>query len=354
MPAPVDHDFWDGKRVLLSGHTGFKGGWLALWLTSMGARVFGLALPTDTSPSFYAVANVADVVPGGIGDLRQPADVVAAVRAANPEIVIHLAAQSLLLASLREPAATFATNVMGTVNLLDALREAPDLRAVLVITTDKVYQNSNSGRSFREDDPIGGYDPYSASKSAAELATSAYAHSFFEPRGVAVATARGGNVIGGGDFAVDRIVPDVYRAMKSGRELVLRHPNATRPWQHVLDCLFGYLLYAQSLAQRSGIPRALNFGPADDASASVTALVEAMQTAFGRKPQWRLDNPSAISLEMQKLVLDSALARQTLGWQNRLIGPAAVRATAEWYLAFDRGDDMSAYTLATIDDYRRS
>ena len=354
MPAPVDHDFWDGKRVLLTGHTGFKGGWLALWLTSMGARVFGLALPTDTSPSFYALTNVADVVPGGIGDLRQPADVVAAVRAANPEIVIHLAAQSLLLASLREPAATFATNVMGTVNLLDALREAPDLRAVLVITTDKVYQNSNSGRSFREDDPIGGYDPYSASKSAAELATSAYAHSFFEPRGVAVATARGGNVIGGGDFATDRIVPDVYRAMKSGQELVLRHPNATRPWQHVLDCLFGYLLYAQSLAQRSGIPRALNFGPADDASASVVALVEAMQTAFGRKPQWRLENPSAISLEMQKLVLDSALARQTLGWQNRLIGPAAVRATAEWYLAFDRGDDMSAYTLATIDDYRRS
>ena len=354
MPAPVDHDFWDGKRVLLTGHTGFKGGWLALWLTSMGARVFGLALPTDTSPSFYALTNVADVVPGGIGDLRQPADVVAAVRAANPEIVIHLAAQSLLLASLREPAATFATNVMGTVNLLDALREAPDLRAVLVITTDKVYQNSNSGRSFREDDPIGGYDPYSASKSAAELATSAYAHSFFEPRGVAVATARGGNVIGGGDFATDRIVPDVYRAMKSGQELVLRHPNATRPWQHVLDCLFGYLLYAQSLAQRSGIPRALNFGPADDASASVVALVEAMQTAFGRKPQWRLENPSAISLEMQKLVLDSALARQTLGWQNRLIGPAAVRATAEWYLAFDRGDDMSAYTLATIDDYHRS
>jgi CDP-glucose 4,6-dehydratase len=243
---------------------------------------------------------------------------------------------------------------MGTVNLLDALREAPDLRAVLVITTDKVYQNSNSGRSFREDDPIGGYDPYSASKSAVELATSAYAHSFFEPRGVAVATARGGNVIGGGDFAIDRIVPDVYRAMKSGRELVLRHPNATRPWQHVLDCLFGYLLYAQSLAQRSGIPRALNFGPADDASASVTALVEAMQTAFGRKPQWRLDNPSAISLEMQKLMLDSALARQTLGWQSRLIGPAAVRATADWYLAFDRGDDMSAYTLATIDNYRRS
>ena len=354
MPAPVDHDFWDGKRVLLTGHTGFKGGWLALWLTSMGARVFGLALPTDTSPSFYALTNVADVVPGGIGDLRQPADVVAAVRAANPEIVIHLAAQSLLLASLREPAATFATNVMGTVNLLDALREAPDLRAVLVITSDKVYQNSNSGRSFREEDPIGGYDPYSASKSAAELATSAYAHSFFEPRGVAVATARGGNVIGGGDFAIDRIVPDVYRAMKSGQELVLRHPNATRPWQHVLDCLFGYLLYAQSLAQRSGIPRALNFGPADDASASVAALVEAMQTAFGRKPQWLLDNPSGISLEMQKLVLDSALARQTLGWQNRLIGPAAVRATAEWYLAFDRGDDMSAYTLATIDDYRRS
>jgi CDP-glucose 4,6-dehydratase len=242
--------------------------------------------------------------------------------------------------------------VMGTVNLLDALREAPELRAILVITTDKVYQNSNAGRSFREDDPIGAHDPYSASKSAAELATSAYARAFFEPRGVAVATARGGNVIGGGDFAIDRIVPDVYRAMKSGQELVLRHPHATRPWQHVLDCLAGYLLYAQSLAQRRVIPRALNFGPADDASASVANLVEAMQTAFGRRPQWRLVEPSE-TLEMQRLVLDSALARQTLGWQNRLIGHAAVRATAEWYLAFDRGDNMSAYTLASIEDYIR-
>jgi CDP-glucose 4,6-dehydratase len=352
MPAPVDRDFWYGKRVLLTGHTGFKGGWMSLWLNSMGARVSGLALPMDTSPSFYALAKVADVVPGGIGDLREPADVVAAVRRARPEIVIHLAAQSILLTSLREPAATFATNVMGTVNLLDALREAPDLRAILVITTDKVYQNSNAARSFREDDPLGGYDPYSASKSAAELATLAYAHAFFEPRGVAVATARGGNVIGGGDFAVDRIVPDVYRAMKSDQELVLRHPHATRPWQHVLDCLSGYLLYVQSLVQHSGIPRALNFGPADDASVSVAALVEAMQTAFGIKPQWRRDEPSA-TLEMQRLVLDSALARQTLRWENRLIGPAAVRATAEWYLAFDRGDNMSAYTLASIEDYRR-
>ncbi|MEA3101554.1 MAG: CDP-glucose 4,6-dehydratase [Caballeronia mineralivorans] len=353
MAAPLNRDFWHGKRVLLTGHTGFKGGWLALWLNSMGARVSGLALPPDTTPSFYVLANVAGVVSGGIGDLREPADVIAAVKTTRPEIAIHLAAQSLVLTSLREPAATFATNVMGTVNLLDALRTAPELRAILVITTDKVYLNSNAGRPFCESDPLGGHDPYSASKSAAELATAAYAHACFQPRGVAVATARGGNVIGGGDFAVDRIVPDVYRAMKSGRELVLRHPHATRPWQHVLDCLAGYLLYAQCLVQRSDIPRSLNFGPADDASVSVAALVEAMQAALGRKPQWRLAEPGAAS-EMQMLALDSTLARQTLGWENRLIGPAAVRATADWYLAFSRGDDMSAYTLASIEDYLRS
>jgi CDP-glucose 4,6-dehydratase len=351
-PALPDRGFWHNRRVLLTGHTGFKGGWLALWLTSMGARVTGLALSPDTAPSFYALAGVANAVPGCIGDLRDPAVVSAVVKTARPEIVLHLAAQSLLLTSLSEPAATFATNVMGTVNLLDALRDAPDLRAILVITTDKVYQNSNTGRPFRESDPLGGHDPYSASKSAAELATSAYAHAFFEPLGVAVATARGGNVIGGGDFAPDRIVPDIYRAMRSGQELELRHPHATRPWQHVLDCLAGYLIYVQCLVQRGDIPRSLNFGPTDDAPVSVAALVEALQSALEGKPRWRLVAPAA-SLEMQALALDSTLARQSLGWQNRLIGPAAIRATAEWYLAFHRGGEMGTYTLTSIEDYLR-
>jgi CDP-glucose 4,6-dehydratase len=344
--------FWQNKRVLLTGHTGFKGGWLALWLNSMGAHVSGLSLPPDTAPNFYTIARVARTVADGFGDLRVPRDVTAAVQISSPEVVIHLAAQPLVLESLRDPVATFATNLMGTVNLLNALRDEPNLRVILIVTTDKVYRNTNSGQPFREHDPLGAQDPYSASKSAAELATQAYARAFFESRGVAVATARAGNVIGGGDFAIDRIIPDVYRSTKSGEQLVLRHPHATRPWQHVLDCLSGYLVYIEYLAQRSDIPRSLNFGPSEGASVSVANLVEAMQIALGEEPQWCVAREDA-TLEMKSLELDSTLARQTLGWSNGLMTAVAINVTAQWYLAFSHGQEMDAYSIASIQEYLR-
>ena len=224
------------------------------------------------------------------------------------------------------------------------------LSAVLVVTTDKIYKNLNPNRPFCEGDALGGHDPYSASKAAVEVATSAYAGSFFEPRGIAVATARGGNVIGGGDFAADRLVPDIYRAKTSGQTLVLRHPHATRPWQHVLDCLAGYLAYVQLLSQRDDAPRSLNFGPSNNEPVPVTVLVGAMQAALGVKPAWCVVEPDT-SQEIPALALDCSLARQILGWRDRLTGETAIRAAADWYLAFDRGCDMGAYTLQSISDY---
>jgi CDP-glucose 4,6-dehydratase len=350
MPPPVDPTFWRDRRVLLTGHTGFKGAWMAAMLAHLGARVTGFALAPDTEPSLFALARIGDIVLEGFDDLREPQCVAAAVRKAKPDIVLHLAAQALVTRAVREPIATFAVNAMGTANLLDALRTTDGLRAVLVVTTDKVYENPQCGRPFRESDPLGGHDPYAASKAAAEIITASFARTYFEGRGIAVGTARGGNVIGGGDFSADRIVPDIYRAMIGNQELVLRHPSATRPWQHVLDCLTGYLVYAQALAQRRDVPRALNFGPSEDAQVPVSSLAAAMQAALGAKPGWRVAERSEAP-EMATLALDSTLARQSLGWTDRLIGEAAIRATAEWYLAFARGEDMAKRVTQSIADY---
>lgn len=348
--TPIDPKFWRGKRILLTGHTGFKGAWMAAMLAHVGARVTGLALAPDTDPNLYTLAGIAEIVPDGLGDLREPQAVAAAVRKADPEIVLHLAAQALVRRAVREPVATCATNVLGTAHLLDALRAVEELRAVLVVTSDKVYENPQRGVPFREGDALGGHDPYAASKAAAEIITASFARTYFAARGVAVATARGGNVIGGGDFAADRIVPDIFRAMTGGSELVLRHPDATRPWQHVLDCVAGYLVYAQALAQGRDVPRALNFGPSDGAPITVAELAAAMQKALGAPTGWRTV-ASADAPEMATLALDSALARSSLGWSDRLVGDAAVRATADWYLALSRGGDMAAMTRRSIEEY---
>jgi CDP-glucose 4,6-dehydratase len=350
MRMPIEPTFWRGKRVLLTGHTGFKGAWMAAMLGHLGAHVTGFALAPDTDPNLFTLARIAETVPDGFGDLRDAAAVAAAVRNGDPEIVLHLAAQALVRRAVREPVATCATNIIGTAHLLDALRTVGRLRAVLVVTSDKVYENPQRGVPFREGDALGGHDPYAASKAAAEIITASFARTYFDARGVAVATARGGNVIGGGDFAEDRIVPDIYRAMAGGRELVLRHPAATRPWQHVLDCVAGYLGYAQALAQGREVPRALNFGPSDGAPITVAALASAMQDALGAKSGWRVAT-SHDAPEMATLALDSTLARRTLGWSDRLVGDAAVRATADWYLALARGDDLAAVTRRSIEDY---
>ena len=347
----LDANFWRGKRVLLTGHTGFKGAWAALWLTRLGAEVTGLALAPDTDPNLFALASVENHLTSRIVDLRDRAALQAAVRDADPHIVIHMAAQPLVRRSYTEPVDTFAANVMGTVHLLDALRDAAALRTVLVVTTDKVYENAEQGVSFVEDDPLGGHDPYSASKAATEIVVSSYARSFFAERGVRVATARGGNVIGGGDFSEDRLVPDIWRALHAGKPLVLRNPAAARPWQHVLDCLSGYFAFVRGLSDDLPLPAALNFGPAPGAApVTVAALAEAVQAALGVAADWKPANMEGPH-EMTTLEIDSSRARALLGWRDRLPGSASVEWLADWYRALNRNDDMQTFTLSQIAAY---
>lgn len=349
MACLVDRHFWNGRRVLLTGHTGFKGAWASVWLQIMGAQVCGLALAPEPNPNLYEILGLTGRIPGGFGDIRDVAFVRQAVAQARPQIVIHMAAQPLVRRSVRLPVETFAINVMGTVHLLEALRDVDGLEAILVVTTDKVYENPETGQSFREGDPLGGHDPYSASKASTEMVTSSYRRTYFEAMGVPLATARGGNVIGGGDFSEDRIVPDIFRAMRAGVKLELRNPEATRPWQHVLDCLEGYMGFAQALAQGRALPHALNFGPLGAAHTPVRLLVESMQLALGSPAGWSVaEGPQP--REMHALSLDCSAAHEYLGFTDRLVGLDAIQATADWYLAYLRGDDMRAHMVEVIEE----
>jgi CDP-glucose 4,6-dehydratase len=345
LPSP---DFWRGRRVLLTGHTGFKGAWTALWLKRLGARTTGFALAPDSDPSLYALADVAADLDSRIGDLRAPEAVAAAVAAADPEIVLHYAAQPLVRRAVADPVATIAVNALGLAHLLQALRDRPALQRILVVTSDKVYDNRERGVAFAEDDPLGGKDPYSASKAAAEMVARAFAATYFAPRGVALVTARGGNVIGGGDYAEDRIVPDIMRAWAKGVRPRLRMPTATRPWQHVLDCVAGYLVYAERAL--ADVPRALNFGPDPADPVTVADLTRAMLEALGAKPEFDVD-PNPGPREMKTLAVDASLARATLGWRNRLSSTAAVGWTADWSRRVRLGESARAVTLDQIDAY---
>lgn len=349
----LDKSYWRGKRVLLTGHTGFKGSWAALWLTALGADVVGLSLAPESAPNLFDLASAAQGMQSHILDLRDEAGVRRTVQDAAPEIVIHMAAQPLVRRSYAAPVENFAINVMGTVHLLDALRDVNGLRTVLVVTTDKVYENAERGVAFREGDPLGGHDPYAASKAAVEIVTSSYARSFFNARGIRVATARGGNVIGGGDFSCDRIVPDIWRAVKAGEPVVLRNPDAARPWQHVLDCLSGYFAFTRALDEGASLPMALNFGPPMEAKPMrVAALAAAVQGALGVDQAW---NPAKGQQqhEMQSLDIDSSLARQVLGWKDRLSGDLCITWLADWYRAYNEGQDMRVVTLDQIAAYQR-
>lgn len=348
--AEIDPRFWNGRRVLLTGHTGFKGAWAALWLNRLGAQVHGFALPPDTEPSLWREAGDGMLVSETLADLAHRGAVNDAIARVQPEIVLHLAAQALVRRSYASPVETMATNIMGTVHLLDALRSCSDVKAILVVTTDKVYANADTGRHFVEDDPLGGHDPYSASKAAAELVVRSYASSFFDPRGVPVASARAGNVIGGGDWSPDRIVPDVWRAARERRPLVLRNPDATRPWQHVLEPLRGYLLYVQALAEHPDLPRALNFGPEPGAPVTVAQIAETMGAALGVEQSWTRDSRHHPP-EMKLLSLDPARARSSLGWRPRLSDLEGVEWTAEWYREYDSGRAAREICEAQIHEY---
>ena len=346
-----DPAFWSVQRVLLTGHTGFKGAWLALWLERLGASVYGLALPPETEPNLFGLLQPYSRQLSTFGDIRDRAIVTAAVGEAQPTIAIHMAAQPLVRRSYREPVETFATNVMGTAHLLDALRAVPGLKAILVITTDKVYLNHDTGRAFVEDDPLGGEDPYSASKGGTEMVVRSWAHSFFRERGVPVASARAGNVIGGGDWSEDRLIPDLWRAARAGKPVELRYPDATRPWQHVLDPLSGYLTYAERLAATPGsLPPALNFGPPAADTVTVGEVAQAISRAMGSDKGW-VRQPGNHPPEMKLLSLDPALAMKSLGWKQRLPATEALAWTAEWYRAFDSGADAREYTLQQIAHY---
>jgi CDP-glucose 4,6-dehydratase len=315
----------------------------------MGAHVYGFALEPDAGPALYRLAGVDRDVTSSIGDLRDEDFVRRAVKTAQPELVVHMAAQAIVRRGIAYPAETFAVNVQGTAHLFDALRDVSGVRAVLVITSDKVYANEELGRPFKEEDRLGGKDPYSASKAAAELLTRSYGDSFFERKGIAVATARAGNIIGGGDFAADRLLPDLIRALQDNRRLELRHPEATRPWQHVLDCVCGYLLFVERLASGQACPRALNFGP-DDAPITVAQIVETVFTALGLEPNWN-HVPDPNSIEMKTLAVDPALAHAQLEWRPRLAGQSFVQWTAEWYRDYLSSEDARALTHRQIADY---
>lgn len=348
--AALDRSFWRGKRVLVTGHTGFKGAWAAIWLSRAGADVTGLALPPDQTPSLFELAQVAGQVHSLIVDLRDRGAVEAALGGRSFDLVLHMAAQPIVRAAVEDPIGTLASNVMGTAHLLQALRGQEALAAALVVTSDKVYANAGEGRAFVEADPLGGKDPYSASKAATEIVVRSFAQSYFEPAGVRLATARGGNVIGGGDFARDRIVADIVRAARAGEAVVLRHPEATRPWQHVLDCLAGYLAYLQALALEARTPRTLNFGPRPGgATLTVGELATRALEALGGKP-WRHE-PDPGSLEASSLAIDPSLAGAALGFEARLDVSEAIALTMDWYRRQAAGESALALCRAQIEAY---
>ncbi len=331
LSALPDAAFWTGRRVLITGHTGFKGSWLGLWLDALGAEVHGLALDPPSSPSLFDAAGLADRFASDTrADIRDPDAVAAVVRQARPEVVVHLAAQSLVRRSYREPIETFATNAMGTVNVLEALRGSESTRAMIGVTTDKVYENDGRVAGYTEEDPLGGHDPYSASKSAAEIVIASYRRSFLAERGVAVATARAGNVIGGGDWAAERLVPDALRAFEAGEPLMVRNPDSVRPWQHVLEPLAGYLVLAQRLWEGGeAYAEAWNFGPDPAGLAAVRTVVGRLAEIWGDGAVWHSeagDHPH----EAELLALDASKSKRRLGWRPRWSLDAALAAIIEW------------------------
>lgn len=347
----MNPDFWKGKRVFITGHTGFKGGWLSLWLQSLGAEVHGYSLPPPTSPNFFSVARVDEgMASSTIADIRDAEQLAVTLQRVRPEIVFHLAAQPLVRYSYQNPAETYAVNVMGVVNLLEAVRATAGVKTLVNVTTDKCYENREWFWGYRENEALGGYDPYSSSKGCAELVTAAYRNSFLAGAGIAVATARAGNVIGGGDWAAERLLPDILGAIDTATPLLIRSPEAIRPWQHVLEPLSGYLTLAERLhSDGESFAEAWNFGPADEDAQTVSWILKRVAL---RNPKlvWRIKTAEQPH-EAMHLKLDSSKARAQLPWSPRWCLQTALNKALDWHQAWLNGCDMRAGTLAQIDDY---
>ncbi len=345
-------DFWKGKKVLVTGHTGFKGSWLCLWLQSLGAEVTGYALAPPSNPSLFEEAKVAQGMVSLHGDIRDPEQMNRAMTRFQPEVVIHMAAQSLVRHSYQNPVETYATNVMGTVNVLEAVRQTASVRAAVIVTSDKCYENREWVWGYRENEAMGGYDPYSNSKGCAELVTSAYRQSFFRDGSAAVASARAGNVIGGGDWAADRLVPDMVRAVADRRPVPIRNPHAIRPWQHVLEPLSGYLLLAQKLYEDgTAYAEGWNFGPREDDARPVQWIADQFTGLWGEGASWVLDGAEHPH-EAHYLKLDCSKARMRLDWQPKWSLETSLRKIVAWQKAHLRNQDMRTFTLEQILEFQ--
>lgn len=352
----IDETFWAGKRVFLTGHTGFKGSWLSIWLESMGAQVCGFSLDeAPTSPALFREAQIAQGMQSEIGDVRDAQVLADSIAQFRPEIILHMAAQPLVLASYQDPVTTYATNVMGSVHLLEAARQCPGVRAVVMVTTDKCYDNQEWEWGYRENEPMGGHDPYSNSKGCAELVTDAYRRSFFFDTGVAVGSARAGNVIGGGDWAEDRLIPDILKAFGAGQSAVVRNPHATRPWQHVLEPLSGYLLLAENLYNRGQeVAKAWNFGPYDEGARPVEWIADRMSNSWGEGASWNLHDDSAQPHEARYLKLDISRARDYLDWSPTWTLEETLDRIVRWQKAWLAGEGARQLCLDEIEAFRQS
>jgi CDP-glucose 4,6-dehydratase len=353
MEGNVNSEFWKEKKVFLTGHTGFKGSWMSLWLQQMGADVMGYALTPDSVPDLFTVAHVGAGMESVIGDIRDLEHITKSMNTFNPDILIHMAAQPLVRKSYIDPVETYSTNVMGTVNVLEAARKCPNLKAIVSVTTDKCYENKEWEWGYRENEPMGGHDPYSSSKGCAELVTSAYRRSFFNtPDTAALASARAGNVIGGGDWADDRLVPDILAAFAKAEPVIIRNPLATRPWQHVLEPISGYLVLAEALyTEGHTFAEAWNFGPKDEDCRPVSYILDKIVEYWDGEASWKLDknnNPH----EAGFLKLDCSKAGSRLNWQPKWSLEETLKSIVDWYQHYKNGDDVKKECLKEIKKYR--
>ncbi|MDC0098311.1 CDP-glucose 4,6-dehydratase [Flavobacteriaceae bacterium] len=354
IKGKIDASFWKGKKVFLTGHTGFKGSWLSLWLQNMGALVKGYSLDVNTKPALFIEANVSAEMESEIGDIRNLEQLTKSIVSFSPDILIHMAAQPLVRLSYHEPVDTYTTNVIGTVNVLEAARKCKKLKAIVSVTTDKCYENREWDWGYRESEPMGGHDPYSSSKGCAELVTSAYRRSFFSSEDTAsLASARAGNVIGGGDWAEDRLIPDILRAFEKSKPVVIRNPLSTRPWQHVLEPLSGYLVLAQELfLNGDNFAEGWNFGPKDEDCKPVSWILDKMVESWGGNASWSLDkenNPH----EAGFLKLDCSKAASRLKWKPKWNLQLTLRSIVEWHQIYSNGGDVKKQCLKEINTYSK-